>query len=323
MSTPTSKAPDRLWRALISLEGLSTGDAFGECFFSFTTARYHDYLTRREMPQAEKGSWNYTDDTQMALSIVETLRRYGAIDQDYLAESFASHYEPARGYGPNMHDFLRNLRRRRRRKTWRVLAPAQFNGKGSFGNGSAMRVAPLGAFFADDLGLAVAQARLSAEVTHTHTEAIAGAIAVTVATALACQAREAGARPSCVELIDGILPWLPESEVRDKIVQAREIEPSQPTFTVATILGSGYQVSAQDTVPYVIWCAGQFLDNFEEALWQTASGLGDVDTTCAMVGGIVVVYTGIEKIPEMWLEQREELARWAIEDASVEKPGDA
>jgi ADP-ribosylglycohydrolase len=44
---------------------------------------------------------------------------------------------------------------------FQVEAPALFGGQGSFGNGAAMRVAPLGAYFADDLAQVVAQARLS------------------------------------------------------------------------------------------------------------------------------------------------------------------
>lgn len=307
-----SQTPGPLWRALISLEGLSTGDAFGERFFSFTAAQYQEYIENRKLPEADNGSWGFTDDTQMALSLVENLRQHGAIEQDRLAESFARHYEPGRGYGPNMHGFLRTLRAGR--KSWRTLAPAQFRGKGSYGNGSAMRVAPVGAYFADNLEQAALQARLSAEVTHSHPEALAGAIAVSVAAALACQAREAGTRPPGAELIDSVLPHIDESEVRNRLLQARDIEPSESALKVAALLGNGSQVSAQDTVPYVLWCAGRFLDDYEEALWQTASGLGDVDTTCAMVGGIVALYAGVEDIPEQWLQWREELPRWVIED---------
>ena len=52
-------------------------------------------------------------------------------------------------------------------------------------------------------------------------------------------------------------------------------------------LGTGRKVSAQDTVPFALWCASQRLGNYEEAFWLTVSELCDVDTTCAMVGGIV------------------------------------
>lgn len=302
----------RLWRALLSLEGLAVGDAFGERYFHFTSAQSQSYFEQRVLPEVEPGEWSYTDDTQMALSIVEILRRYRSIDQDMLMESFVAHYEPMRGYGAGMHTLLREMRTGH--ASWRELTPMQFSGRGSYGNGAAMRVAPLGAYFAGNLRRVVAQARISAQVTHSHPEAIAGAIAVAVAAALAWQYRAAGERPTRAALIDRVLPLVPASDIRGQLQRARDILPDTPATVAASMLGSGYRASAQDTVPYVLWCAGQFLDDYEEALWQTASGLGDVDTTCAMVGGIVVLYTGVETIPEKWLERRETLPVWALKD---------
>lgn len=223
----------------------------------------------------------------MALSLIEILLHHERIDQDHLVESFAAHYDPSRGYGAGMHSLLREVRTGQH--PWRELVSRQFGGQGSYGNGAAMRVAPLGAFFADTMDVLVEQARLSAEVTHTHTEAIAGAITVASAAALAWRARQVHQRPTRAEFIEQLLPFVPESEVRRKLRSARDLSPNTSTEAAASMLGSGYQISAQDTVPYVIWCASQFLDHYEEALWQTASGLGDVDTTCAMVGGIVVL----------------------------------
>ncbi len=52
------------------------------------------------------------------------------------------------------------------------------------GNGAAMRVAPIGAYFADDLDKVLYYAQASAEVTHAHIEGIVGAMAVAVASAL-------------------------------------------------------------------------------------------------------------------------------------------
>jgi ADP-ribosylglycohydrolase len=368
----------RLWRALISLEGLTMGDTFGSIFFSFSPTDYHDYFETRMLPEARVGSWNYTDDTLMALSLIEILRRFHAIDQDQLIASFATHYDPGRGYGSGMHALLHTLRANNdvsqlnapdenldaeratdtllsvegepdtdtllsaeeERDTdallntstgsttdelraagaqrgvdavsWRELVAAQFSGQGSFGNGAAMRVAPLGAYFASDLRRVVAQARLSATVTHTHPEAVAGAIAVAVAAALAWQYRARQTRPTRSEFIEQVMPFVPESDVRSHLRLARDIAPNTSAPAAASMLGSGYRISAQDTVPFVLWCAGQFLDNYEEALWQTSSGLGDVDTTCAMVGGIVVLYTGVEGIPDTWLEKREPLPAWAL-----------
>lgn len=303
---------DPRWqRAHLSLEGLAVGDAFGVRFFSFSSDRYHRYFEDRQLPAID-GFWRFTDDTQMALSLMEVLRHHEQIDQDHLMESFVAHYEPARGYGAGMHSLLRELRTGQH--SWHKLVSQQFNGRGSYGNGAAMRVAPLGAFFADTMDILGEQARFSAEVTHTHPEAIAGAITVAAAAALAWQVGQAHLRPTRVEFIEHLLPFVPESTVREKLCEARDLAPDTSAEVAASVLGSGYQISAQDTVPYVIWCASQFLDQYEEALWQTASGLGDVDTTCAMVGGIVVLYTGINQIPTAWRTQREAFPVWPFEE---------
>lgn len=51
---------------------------------------------------------------------------------------------------------------------WQKEAKSLFDGQSSFGNGASMRVAPLGAYFGDDLDLVVEQAKLSALTTHWH-----------------------------------------------------------------------------------------------------------------------------------------------------------
>ncbi len=64
-------------------------------------------------------------------------------------------------------------------------------------------------------------------------------------------------------------------------------------------------------MPFALWCAAHHLDDYESALWATVSGLGDRDTTCAIVGGIVVSFVGAEGISELWLDRREALPDWA------------
>jgi ADP-ribosylglycohydrolase len=49
------------------------------------------------------------------------------------------------------------------------------------------------------------------------------------------------------------------------------------------------------------------LSGFEEAMWTTVAGLGDRDTTCAIVGGIVVLAAGSVAVPAEWLASREPL----------------
>jgi len=294
---------ERLRRARISLEGLSVGDGLGG-FFEFGKATtLKQYLGNQKLPPAP---WRFTDDTNMALSIYQNLRLYGEIKQDELAKSFAEHFDRTRGYGMGARALMNRMKKG---EHWRAVSEAMYQG-GSYGNGGAMRVAPVGAYFADDVDKVVENARLSAEITHSHPEGIAGAIAVAVATAYATRLLASGERPTRAAFIDLILPHLPESEIRTKTQIARNI--ASPMGDVIRVLGNGSGVKAQDTVPFVLWSVGENLHDYEQAIWQTASALGDVDTTCAMVGGIVAVYTGIEGIPAEWVSRREPLPEWAL-----------
>jgi ADP-ribosylglycohydrolase len=90
--------------AMQCLEGLSVGDAFGELFF-----RLSPYNTSSsDLPT---GPWRWTDDTHMALSIVEILKAYGHIEQDALAQAFARRFiqEPHRGYGGGAFQLLNQI----------------------------------------------------------------------------------------------------------------------------------------------------------------------------------------------------------------------
>jgi ADP-ribosylglycohydrolase len=272
-----------------SLDGLSVGDAFGELFFRISPS---------QTVSLPSGIWRWTDDTHMALSIVETLEKHGGIDQDFLAQAFARRFmqEPHRGYAGGA---MRLLDQVAAGGDWRELSPRLFGG-GSFGNGSAMRVAPIGGYFFNDLKQAAEQARLSAVVTHAHSEGQAGAMAVSVAAALVANTPF----PTEKNFLKEILPYVPASVVKERIELAMQIPPDDLQSAIQK-LGTGSQVSCQDTVPFCLWSAAHNLNNFEQALWLTAKGLGDVDTTCAIVGGIVAL--SAREIPAVWLQCREPL----------------
>ncbi|RMH36799.1 MAG: ADP-ribosylglycohydrolase family protein [Nitrospirae bacterium] len=282
----------RLAKALRSLDGLSVGDAFGELFF---TRSPHE--TSTDLPP---GPWRWTDDTHMALSIVEVLETYGRIEQDALAQAFARRFteDPYRGYGSGARRLLQQLAHG---GDWRELSPKLF-GSGSYGNGAAMRVAPVGAFFYDDLQRAAHEAQLSAVITHAHLEGQVGAMAVAVAAALAAN----DPRPTGRDFMQAVLPLLPRSITKDRLRKAADIPPGAFDQAVRE-LGTGSQVMAQDTVPFCLWNAAYHLDDFEAALWSTVKGMGDCDTTCAIVGGIVALSS--PEIPAVWLERREPLTR--------------
>jgi ADP-ribosylglycohydrolase len=198
----------------------------------------------------------------------------------------------------------------RSRIHWSKAARTLFGGQGSFGNGAAMRVAPLGAYFADDLDALTDAAARSAAVTHAHPEGIAGAVAVAAAAAWATRLSDEQGTLAPSEFLDRVVSLTPESNVRVRLVQARDLRDTISVAHAAATLGNGERISAQDAVPFTVWCAARHLGNFEEAMWATVSALGDRDTNCAIVGGIVACATGAEGIPDEWRAAREPLPEW-------------
>jgi ADP-ribosylglycohydrolase len=190
---------------------------------------------------------------------------------------------------------------------WREAAFRANAGSGSRGNGGAMRVAPVGAYFArpgsHDYPGVVDAARSSAIVTHVHPEGIAGAIAVAVATTWAVGG--GGTEPVGQPLLDVVLDWTPDSKVRNQIATAQALSGECSSQEAAGVLGSGSQ--AFESVPFSLWCAARHGNDFTEALWQTLAGDGDRDTNCAIVGGIVGARLGQAGMPASWLEAREDL----------------
>ncbi len=284
-----------------SLDGLSVGDAVGAQFFVPGTTVAH--ITEADEPA---GAWPWTDDTEMACSIVDELAVHGRIDRDRLAAAFARRYEPYRGYGGGAVVILHQIRDG---VPWREAARAAFDGAGSMGNGAAMRVAPLGAFHAGDSRSAALDAMRTAEVTHAHSEGILGAVAVAVAAAEAGWARLVEAPLEPVELFDAVLAYQVDSQLKTGLERARDLL-GVSVAEAAYLLGNGSQVLAQDTVPFALWAAATHLTDYRAAILACVEAGGDVDTTAAIVGGIVAAAAGRDAIPQAWRTHREPLPTW-------------
>ncbi len=274
---------DSRTRASASLLGCSVGDALGDQLANPVAVR------ERRLPAAP---WWWTDDTEMACSVFHVLDVCGQVDQAFLADSFVRHYDPDRGYGNGV---VALVRAAAQGGDLRALAAASFGGTGSWGNGAAMRVAPLGAWFAGDPARAAAEAARSATVTHTHPDGVAGAVATAVAAAGADLAE--------------VLRHTPPSRVRDGLETAAAMA-GAPVAEVAAAVGTGRHVSAQDTVPLALWVAATHPTDFAEAIWTAAAEAEDVDTVCAIVGGVVAARVGAAGIPAEWRQATEPLPSW-------------
>ena len=314
---------ERMAWARIALEGLSVGDALGETCF---TPENFDAILEDPRVTA-RAPWPWTDDTAMALGIFEVLDVHGCIDQDALARRFASRFDaqPWRGYGSGA---IRLLGAIRDGADWRTASTALFGG-GSFGNGSAMRIAPLAGYFAEDGYEKVAeQAALSAAVTHAHPEGIAGGIAAAVAGAYAWVNRDRRVEESVKRgMLETVLAHVPVGDVRKGIERAAtfefdlSIEPNVRLLdhgmktvafdvsieSIVRTLGNGSRISCQDTVPFCLWVAARHLDDYQSAIVNAIRAGGDIDTNAAIVGGIVALATGVDAIPPDWRTDREEL----------------
>lgn len=109
-------------KALFSLDGLSVGDSIGEQILRRSPAFTWDALIPR-------GPLPWTDDTHMALSVVEILSQRGEIDQDQLADRFAERFaeDPVRGYSAATRKFLARVGQG---GDWRELSGGERSGPG-------------------------------------------------------------------------------------------------------------------------------------------------------------------------------------------------
>jgi poly(ADP-ribose) glycohydrolase ARH3 len=155
-------------KVLGGMLGSAIGDAIGELAFIYSEKEI--LLTQLERTT----ELCYTDDTAMAIGLAESLLKEGDVDQHQLGETFRENYvrEPWRGYAsgpPTIFSQVQELG-----IAYKEAAQKIFGGRGSFGNGAAMRVVPVGLFFHQAPNL-YEQATASAEVTHTHPVGMDGA----------------------------------------------------------------------------------------------------------------------------------------------------
>lgn len=275
---------DKFLLASKSLTGISIGDAFGESFFGEESSM-KSYIDKRIVPES---SLEFTDDTIMTIAVVKSLEKFGKINQDFLAEEFTKNYylDISRGYGPSMHQYFRAVKEG---ESWKEISYSKFEGQGSMGNGGAMRASVIGAYFYDDLDQLKLNAELSCEVTHANKEAIEGTKAIALAAAFAVQENLRLIKLSQQDFIQKIQDELNDSDMKSKLNKALYLDGNPSIELLVKTLGNGINMTAQDTVPIVIWMLSRYRNNFEKCLWNTVSALGDRDTTCAMAAGISIV----------------------------------
>jgi len=233
----------------------------------------------------------YTDDTQMTIAVAQTLLEHGEITEAELVKAFIENYDPARGYGPGARKILDAMAAG---EDWRSLAESVFPG-GSLGNGAAMRVAPIGLLFYDDLDRVAEQAALSAMPTHVHPIGIEAAQLLAVAIALVVREPQFDHR----EFYRQLQSRATQEEFQWQLSVAARLGPDDSV----AVLGSSLE--AHRSVITAIACFTQDTESYQEVITR-ALGLGnDTDTVAAMAGALSGAHLGISAIPKHAMEMLE------------------
>lgn len=256
------------------------------------------------------GGKRYTDDTAMMIGVAESLIEKKGFDADHIAHVFVKNYyaEPWRGYGPGPPRIFEMIRSG---SNWKDVAEKMYPG-GSYGNGSAMRIAPIGLLYYDNPSGLREVACQSSRITHTHVLGTEGAALQAYAVALAVETKSGQLD------VDGFLTKL------DNFVNAGLYRERVKSMTVLlgrtagkseVIRELGNTVEAFNSVPISIY---SFLANsrFRNCLEYALSLGGDRDTISAMTGAIAGACYGIEEIPAEWrggLENGDYIERLAEE----------
>jgi poly(ADP-ribose) glycohydrolase ARH3 len=234
----------------------------------------------------------YTDDTQMAIGIAETLAAHGEILEERLCEAFVANYVPSRGYGRGARAVLDAMAEG---LDYQAVAAGYFPG-GSYGNGAAMRVAPIGLLFRDAPDRLAEQARLSALPTHQHPLGIEGAQLLAQAVALASH----GGVVNRADFLAQLRQACTSAAFGTRLERA--IALSSPDDL--GLMGNG--IEALESVVTAIASFAHAPSFYADTIANVILLGGDTDTMAAMAGALSGAFLGWQAIPPRLLDLLED-----------------
>jgi len=240
----------------------------------------------------------YTDDTEMMIGVAESLIENKGFNGADMATRFIENYDMRRGYGPGSKEALRRISEG---ESWEEASKKLFGGKGSYGNGAAMRIAPVGVFYYDDTDKLREIAFKSSHITHSHELGKEGAAlqAFSIALAVLGRVKKEGMLLELKEFVENEVYMEKIRKIEVLLEKKAEVDKKE------IIYGLGAGEEAFNSVPTAIYsflCA----DSFKDAVVYAVSLGGDTDTIGAMTGAISGAYYGEGAIPKEWEERLEE-----------------
>jgi len=261
--------------------GATVGDALGMPL-EFGPASPAAQLVR-EMRPGRLPAGAFTDDTEMALALADSLLAHSPLDPADLAARFVAWYRA----GPA--DIGRQtrlvLKRIARGEPWdAAVAAVQAENPWSAGNGSIMRCWPVALAHWDDLDRLLADSRRQSQVTHPHAECVAGCAFVNAA---------------IYHLARGIAPQAAVTQAchdADLPAALRELILEAPTKGRGQLPNTGW---VRHTLESAVWGL-LTTDSFTEAVVQVVNLGDDADTAGAVVGALAGAAYGLSAIPATW-----------------------
>ncbi|XP_043573629.1 ADP-ribose glycohydrolase ARH3 [Chiloscyllium plagiosum] len=317
-------SPPALCRFHGAMAGALLGDCIGGEFEGKELVRLQDVIgavRALEEHRQEEGSLMYSDDTAMTRCVAQSLIIKQDFDEIDMAKRFAEEYkeQPDRGYGNGV---IRVFKKLLNPNCNDVFKPAreQFKGKGSYGNGGAMRIAPIALAYPDVQDVKKF-AKKNAEVTHASSLGYNGAILQALAVHHALQGELQ--KDNYLDYLIGEMQLLENdekslSDARDfqefpycsrlKKMKAFLTRRDVSKEEVVNELGNG--IAAFESVPTAIYSFLRCMDpdpeipenynGLERTIIYSISLGGDTDTIATMAGAIAGAYYGKDNIPHSW-----------------------
>lgn len=278
-----------------ALVGTAVGDGLGAGFEGWVAVSGDEIRSEGEA----RALLRYTDDTHMMIGVAESLSAKHGFEGEHMALRFTENYElePFRGYGPGPPRIFSMIRNG---ASWDT-ASSKLYGGGSFGNGAAMRMAPVGVFYYDEPHKLKEVAGQSGRITHAHPLGSEGGVLQAYAVALAAAADPGSLRDR--EFLSALSNFAEHDVYRDKLHAIGKLLGTGDRQRVVEELGHG--VEAFQSVPTAIYSFLSYPRSYEEAVTYAISLGGDTDTIGAMTGAISGAYLGVEAIPFPWREKLE------------------
>jgi len=294
-----------------SLLGLAIGDTLGRPFEGKLRSEiYSNFNSFEEFIQNKKNLFKtYTDDTQLTLHTAEALIRGNGFNlNNFISEYIKWLDDPPIGAGYGCISSIKKLK---------YGIPWEEAASNSGGNGTAMRIAPIGLFYYKDLkGLKFAAIK-SSILTHSHPAASAGSVVIARAIAYLID-KDPKIKFSVNQFFDVIISsisgsqeevWEEFIEILNKLksnlhvsIEAGLIKFSQvgvkSPFFIEDYLGHAFvHPYAISTVVCSIFIFLKKLNSFKDCIFELATAGGDSDTVGAIGGALAGAYFGLKNIP--------------------------